>query len=133
MRRRALLSAACGVLVLLNTTGCMTWHTVSAPRDSSSADPTYSRARVFLRDGMQVELEDVTVRRDSVIGVGSDGNRIALDQASVSRVEKWGVGVGHTLRVVGGIYLVMLVVVVALLGVMSEKFDGASAPTPVAP
>lgn len=121
-------------MVLLNTTGCMTWRAVPAANDSVAGDATFSRARVVLRDGTTITLHDVTVRPDSVVGfAGDERTRVAVAQPQVERVETRKVSAGRTTGLVGGVLAVVaLAVLIAIAQALSE-FTAAPSPLPSAP
>jgi hypothetical protein len=50
-RRPIGLRIACGIVVLLNASGCTTWRAVPPANERTAGDTTYPRARVVLRDG----------------------------------------------------------------------------------
>jgi hypothetical protein len=128
------LRIACGIAVLVNTTGCMTWRAVPAANERTVGDANYPRARVVLRDGTTLSLTDVTVRPDSVVGfAGAERSRVAVAQAQVERVETRNVSVGQTIGLVGGaLAIVALAVLIAIAKTLSE-FQGAPSPLPSVP
>jgi hypothetical protein len=134
-RRLIALRIACGIFVLLNSTGCMTWRAVPAANDRVAGDATFPRARVMLRDGTTLTLIDVTLRPDSVIGVaGAERARVAVEQQKVDRVETRNVSVGRTIGLVGGVLAVAaLAALVAVAQILSEGFAAARAPLPSVP
>lgn len=128
------LRIACGIIVLVNATGCMTWRAVPSTNERAAGDSTFPRARVVLRDGTTLSLSDVTVRPDSVIGfAGAERTRVAVPQQQVERVETRNVNVGQTIGLVGGaLALVALAVLIAIVKTLSE-FQGAPTPLPSVP
>ena len=128
------LRVACGLIVLLNTTGCMSWRTVPARDGRVAADASYPRARVVLRDGTTLSLTDVTARPDSVIGfVGAERTRVAVAQPQVERIETRGVSAGRTIGLVGGVLAVVaLAALIAVAQALSE-FTAAPSPLPSVP
>ena len=132
-RRLIALRYACG-LVLLNTTGCMSWRAVPVRDDRVAGDASYSRARVVLRDGTTLSLNDVTVRPDSVIGVaGDERTRVAVAQPQVQRIETRGVSAGRTIGLVGGVLAVLAVAALIALASALSSFEAAPSPIPSVP
>ena len=133
-RRLIALRFACGIVALLNTTGCMTWRAVPARDGRVAGDATFPRARVVLRDGTTLPLDDVTVRPDSVIGfAGEERTRVAFARPQVERIETRGVSAGRTIGLVGGVLAVLaLAALVAIAQVLSD-FEAAPSPIPSVP
>lgn len=124
---------ACGVVVLMNTTGCMTWRAVPAAT-SAPGDESLSRARIVMRDGTTVVWSDVTVRSDSVVGhVGADHTRVAVAAPQVARVEIRKVGVGETLGLIGGVLGVAAIVFLIALAHALSEYTAAPSPLPSTP
>lgn len=114
-------------MVLLNTTGCMTWRAVPAANAPVAGDAIFPRARVVLRDGTTMTLHDVTVRPDSVTGfAGDERTRVAVAQPQVARIETQHVSAGRTLGLVGGV--VVVVALAALIAIAQALSDFTAAP-----
>jgi hypothetical protein len=130
-RRVIAIRIACGLIVILNTEGCMTWRAVPDMSDSVAGDATFPRARVVMHAGTTLTLNDVTIRPDSVIGIaGAERRRVAVARAEVERVETRGVSAGRTIGLVGGVLAVAaLAALVAVARALSE-FTAAPSPFP---
>jgi hypothetical protein len=129
-RQLIALRFACGLIVLLNTTGCMSWRAVPARNGRVAGDASYPRARVVLRDGTTLSLDDVTVRPDSVIGFsGPERTRVAVAQPQVDRIETRRVSPGRTIGLVGGVLAVLALA--ALIAVAQALSDFTAAPSPI--
>ena len=117
------------MLVLLNSTGCMTWRAARQAGGPSAGDASYDRARVVLRDSTRLTLRDVAVRSDSVVGLAeADRTRVAVARTEVVRVETRQVGVGRTIALVGGALAV--VALAALVAVAQALSDWSAVPSP---
>ena len=129
-RRPVTLRVACGLIVLLNTSGCMSWRAVPAPDGRVAADASYPRARVVLRDGTTLSLDDVTARPDSVIGFAEpERTRVAVAQPQVERIETRGVSTGRTIGLIGGVLAV--VALAALIAIVQALGEFTAAPSPI--
>ena len=86
--------------MLLLATGCSSTHRVMGPSGGQEASRSetygYSRVtedvsgetvRVFLRDGQEMELQNLYVRPDSTTGTGPDGDQISFPTSMVKKVE----------------------------------------------
>jgi hypothetical protein len=133
-RRQIVLRSVCALIVLANTTGCMTWRTVPARDGNVAGDASYPRARVVLRDGTTLSLDDVTVRPDSVIGFAEpERTRVAVARPQVERIETRGVSAGRTIGLIGGVLAVVaLAALIAIAQALSE-FTAAPSPIPSVP
>jgi hypothetical protein len=133
-RRLITLRIACGIVVLLDTTGCMSWHAVPPASERTAGDATYPRARVVLRDGTTLSLTDVTIRPDSVIGfAGAERTRVAVAQPQVERVETRDVSMGRTLGLVGGVLAVLVLAALIAIAQTFSEFTAAPSPLPGVP
>ncbi|HKP14648.1 MAG TPA: hypothetical protein VJT85_01220 [Gemmatimonadaceae bacterium] len=133
-RRLITLRFACGLVALLNTTGCMSWRAVPARDAQIPGDASYRRARVVLRDGTTLSLNDVTVRPDSLIGfAGDERTRVAVAQPQVERIETRGVSAGRTIGLVGGVLAVIALAVLVAIAQALSDFEAAPSPIPSVP
>jgi len=133
-RRLIALRITCGIVVLLNISGCMTWRAVPRASERTAGDATYPRARVVLRDGTALPLTDVTVRPDSVIGfAGAERTRVAVAQPQVERVETRNVSVGRTIGLVGGVLAVLALAALIAIAQTFSEFSAAPSPLPGVP
>ena len=107
--------ATCVALLLTQLSGCMTWRPVPGTLDQQVAADPIPRARLRLRSGGELSLEDVKVRRDSVVGysVGSREWR-AFPLANVASIDRRGLSAGRTAAVVVGTAAVGAVVIYGL-------------------
>jgi hypothetical protein len=133
-RRPIAVRLACGLIVILNAEGCMTWRAVPDSSDRVAGDATFPRARVVMHDGTTLTLNDVTIRPDSIVGVaGVERRRVAVARPKVERVETRGVSAGRTIGLVGGVLAVAaLAALVAVARALSE-FTAAPSPLPSVP
>ena len=56
------------ILLLLLAAGCSTWRPLPGAGLAGPANEQLGHAKVFLRDGTEVELRDARVRPDSIVG-----------------------------------------------------------------
>jgi hypothetical protein len=87
-RRMALPRAAVLATVLLQASGCSSWHAESGANAAAViANNPPSRVRLQLHTGQRLELRHPVLDRDTLIGfVGDDSARTAIaDIATVSR------------------------------------------------
>jgi len=86
--------------MLLLATGCSSTHRVMEPSSEQRASQldAYDYSRVteevsgktvtaFLRDGREMELQNLYVRPDSTMGTGPDGDQISFPTSMVKKVE----------------------------------------------
>lgn len=125
--------ATCVALLLTQLAGCMTWRPVTGTLDQQVGADPIPRARLRLRSGDELSLEDVKVRSDSVIGysVGSREWR-AFPVANVASIDRRAVSAGRTAGVVVGTAAVAFVVIYGLAFSSFEKSINA-APAPHVP
>lgn len=90
-------------LIALTTTACSSWHLRPAPTPSAGAgaSESISKARVYLRSGSMLDLHDVTVAGDSLVGMTgpasqADRRRMAVPTANVSSIAVRQVDAGRT-------------------------------------
>jgi hypothetical protein len=100
-RRLALTRAAVLATVLLQASGCSTWHTepgVNTAALLEKHDP--SRVRLQLHSGQQLDLHHPTLDRDTLVGlVGPDSTRVAV--SDVATVGQRRFSAGRTAALVG--------------------------------
>jgi hypothetical protein len=132
--RRASLHAICAMVLLLDTSGCMTWKAASIPDGSHDhGSATFDRARIVLLDSTRVELRYVVVGSDSVIGyTGENRTRMAFAHAQVARVETRGVSIGRTGAVAGGVVAVVALVALIAVARALSQFNAAPSTLPSA-
>ena len=125
--------ATCVALLLTQLAGCMTWRPVPGTLDQQVGSAPIPRARLRLRSGDALLLEDVKVRSDSVVGysVGSREWR-AFPVANVASIDRRAVSAGRTAGVVVGTAAVAFVVIYGLAFSSFEKSINA-APAPHVP
>ena len=96
-------------VALLSASACTTWHPARPLEHTSDVD-TVARARVTWRDGSRIELRDVVVRADSVLGrSGETAARIALARAQITTIETRAVSTLRTVSLVVGVAAVVTV------------------------
>ena len=62
----------CALVLLFLATGCSVWRPLPGAGLAHPESERLGHAKVFLRDGTQLELADATIRLDSIIGFGGD-------------------------------------------------------------
>jgi hypothetical protein len=76
------------MLVVLLTAGCSAWRPLPGAGLARVDGQRLGHAKVFLRDGTELELENSTIRSDSIIGFGGDTRtRFAVVRREVARVD----------------------------------------------
>jgi hypothetical protein len=81
--RRALLA---GVF----TTGCAVWRPLPGGGFAGAGSDHLDHARVALHDGTRTQIDDVTISRDSIIGLRRDRlTRFAVARTDATSVEAW--------------------------------------------
>jgi hypothetical protein len=90
-------------LIALATTACSSWQLRPAPTPSTGAgaSESISQARVYLRTGATLDLHEVTVAGDSLVGMSgpasqADRRRVAVPTANVSSIAVREVDAGRT-------------------------------------
>ena len=107
--------AVCVALLLTQLAGCMTWRPVPGTLDQQVGAEPIPRARLRLRSGGELSLEDVKVRSDSVVGYSTSSREWrAFPVGSVASIERRGVSAGRTAAVVVGTAAVGAVVIYGL-------------------
>jgi hypothetical protein len=115
-------------LTLLVGAACHTWRAAPPVPDTAST-ASLARARIVKRDSSTIELSEVQVRADSVVGfVGAERARRAIAREDVARIETRQVSSGRTtLGVIGGVALLLLVLsAIALNSVLTGWSETAA-------
>lgn len=103
----------CVALLLMQLAGCMTWHVVPGTPEQQTGAQRISHARLRLRDGSEIQLHDVTVSADSVIGFpGAGRERRAVPVADVASIERRQLSAARTAALVVGTATVATLVLV---------------------
>jgi hypothetical protein len=78
-----------GLILLLEVVAsCSAWHPLPGANLANQQSEPLGHAKVFLRDGTELELRDATIRSDSIIGFGGDAHaRLAVTRTDVVRVD----------------------------------------------
>jgi hypothetical protein len=110
--RSSLRRATCVALLLTQLSACMTWRPVPGALGQQVGAEPISRARLRLRSGGELSLEDVRIRNDSVVGYSvSSREWRAFPVGNVTSIDRRGLSAGRTAAVVVGTgavaYLVM--------------------------
>ena len=85
-RRRA--RKLCAILLLQLVASCSSWHRLPGVGLAHPESERLGRAKVFLHDGTELDLENASIRPDSIIGFGGDMRaRLAVARSEVTRVE----------------------------------------------
>jgi hypothetical protein len=93
--------AICAALLLTQLGGCMTWRPVRGTLDQQVGADPIARARLRLRGGGELSLEDVRVRSDSVVGYSVSSHEWrAVPIATVTSIDRRGISAGRTAAVV---------------------------------
>ena len=75
-------------LLVLFATSCTMWRPLPGASLAPAQSERLRHAKVFLRDGTELELENVTIRPDSIIGLGGDTHtRLSVARREVAAVE----------------------------------------------
>jgi hypothetical protein len=73
---------------LLLATACTQWHPLPGANLAQVTSDELGHAKLFLRDGTEIELRDAIVDRDSIVGFGGETrSRFAIARTEVTRVE----------------------------------------------
>jgi hypothetical protein len=79
---------ACAMLGVLLTAACSAWRPLPGAGRAHAESERLGRAKVFLRDGTELDLENATIGADSIIGFGGDTRvRLAVARSEVARVD----------------------------------------------
>ena len=120
---RRVTNAALGVLVVLQATGCISWHPVTTSmRTDAPIDPS-DHYRVTTKDQRTVYLEQLHYRNDSILGVlsgvpiaretGLPMSQVATVDRQVKKAVHLPLGAEIALGLVGGAMLGVTSVVLA--------------------
>ena len=78
----------CAILLSLLAAGCSAWRPLPGAGLGPSQSERLGNAKVFMRDGTELELDNATVRPDSIIGFGGETRtRLAVARSDVTRVD----------------------------------------------
>lgn len=78
----------CAMLAVVFIAGCSVWRPLPGAGLDRPRNEWLDEARVFLRDGTELELEHATITRDSIIGLGGERRaRFAVARRDVARLE----------------------------------------------
>jgi hypothetical protein len=78
----------CAILIVAFTAGCSVWRPVPGAGFARGGNDRLDRALLSLRDGSEIELENTTISRDSIVGFRGDNlTRFAIARSEVTRVE----------------------------------------------
>jgi hypothetical protein len=78
----------CATLVVLLLAGCSLWRPLPGANLSQAGSERLGHAKVFMRDGTELELEQATVSRDSISGLAGDTRtRMAVARSEVVSVD----------------------------------------------
>jgi hypothetical protein len=120
------------VLLLVQTTGCTSWHpVVTANASQSAADPSV-HYRVTTRAETVMYLQGVHYRNDSIFGlpVGENSqHELALPLAAVATVEKEGANPVGSVALAAGLIGLVAIIASGISGTGSGGGGGWSAPT----
>jgi hypothetical protein len=76
------------MLVVVLTSGCAVWRPLPGAGFARSAGERLPHARLSLRDGTELELDDASVTPDSIVGYGGETHtRFAVARREVVGVE----------------------------------------------
>jgi hypothetical protein len=76
------------MLVVLLTAGCSAWRPLPGAGLARVDGQRLGHAKVFLRDGTELELDDATISPDSIIGLGGvTHTRLAVARSDVAGVD----------------------------------------------
>jgi hypothetical protein len=78
----------CATLAVLLTAGCSLWRPLPGADLSCVGSERLGHAKVFMRDGTELELEEATISPDSISGLGGDTRtRMAVARSEVVSVD----------------------------------------------
>jgi hypothetical protein len=78
----------CALILLPLVAACSTWHRLPGADLSRAGNERLGHAKVFLRDGTGLDLDDAMITSDSVMGFGGDTRtRFAVARRDITRVE----------------------------------------------
>jgi hypothetical protein len=93
--------------------GCMQWRGTSLPAPAPDAPRRLGTARVTTVDGRTLEMDDVVVTADSVVGSRAGGpwagERVALHHSQVRHLERQGLAFGRTVLLTTIVSLIVTV------------------------
>ena len=110
-RRRA--RYLCALVLLQLTAGCSAWRSIPGGSLSRAEAEPIDHARVFLRDGTELEFKDARITPDSIIGLGgATSTRLAVARIDVTgmdtrRTEPVTTFLGGVLAGVAGVFLTL--------------------------
>lgn len=90
---------------------CTTWRPMPVPAPGATSAEVAENARVILKDGTSMELHNVVVRGDSLVGMNASkpNERVAVAIANVDRLDVKKVSAGKTAGLFGGLALGALI------------------------
>ena len=112
----------CVALLLTQLAGCVTWRPVPGTLDQQVGAEPIPRARLRLRSGGELSLEDVKVRSDSVVGYSTSTREWrAFPVGNVASIDRRGLSVGRTAAVAVGTAAIAALVMYGLALSSFEK------------
>ena len=78
----------CATLAVLLTAGCSLWRPLPGANLSHAGSERLGHAKVFMRDGTELDLEQATISPDSISGLAGDTrSRMAVARTEVVSVD----------------------------------------------
>jgi hypothetical protein len=90
------LRRVCAILLLLSAS-CSAWRPLPGVGLARTEEERLGHAKLFMRDGMEIELEDATISPDSIVGLGGVGfTGMAVARSEVAGVDTRRTHLGKT-------------------------------------